>query len=98
MPDERQPASQRSKQEVLEQSGALAEAFVLGLRLGFIGKDDRGSVFDEIEATLIARASVWLLVVASRALKGEGRVATRAKFGVFGRLDGAFRAFHMFRF
>ena len=83
---------------MLEQSGALAEAFVLGFGLGFVGKDDRGSVLDEIDATLIALTSVWLLVLASRTLKGEGRVAARAEFGGVGRLGGAFRAFHIFRF
>ncbi len=68
---------------------------MLGFRLGLVGKDDRGSVFNEIYATLIALASVWLLVVASGTLKGEGRVAARAEFGRVGRLGGAFRAFHI---
>lgn len=85
---------ERRQEDIFQQVRALLDAIVNGICLVFSCGNDRSNVLEKIDAALIARAAVPLLVVARRTRVAQRRVASRAEAGYIARFRVAFWAFH----
>jgi hypothetical protein len=92
--NERQASCYWSEEEMLEQSGTLANAIVGRIGFGLFREQDGRRVLDEIHPAAFALSAMGLLMVTGRTLERERRVTSRTEASAVDSLRRALGAFH----